>query len=205
VNPHVHLFFFAPRFVVDLFHQVFILISFLRGSAGKPVAHRKGKGNLSSILCPLSSYLQGDPGWRGNFILSAAEQWLKHELTKVAHITLCISSKLSVMQNFKLIRDLELLPQLLGQDWSSGRQGCYRRGPVEKQPISSLSSTIRRECHVSEILTALNFHADALPRIWPRTRFWDWVRILTDPDPQELERSAIIPRTKTLILTLSVE
>ncbi|KAJ7068307.1 patatin-domain-containing protein [Mycena amicta] len=68
VNPHVHLFFFAPR-----------------GSPGKPVAHRKGKG------------------WRGNFILSAAEQWLKHELTK----------------NFKVIRDLELLPQLLGQDWSS--------------------------------------------------------------------------------------
>ncbi|KAF8655297.1 hypothetical protein AX16_003196 [Volvariella volvacea WC 439] len=68
VNPHVHLFFFAPR-----------------GSAGKPVAHRKNKG------------------WRGNFILSAAEQWLKHELTK----------------NFKVIRDLELLPQLLGQDWSS--------------------------------------------------------------------------------------
>ncbi|KAF5389099.1 hypothetical protein D9757_004914 [Collybiopsis confluens] len=68
VNPHVHLFFFAPR-----------------GSAGKPVAHRKGKG------------------WRGNFLLSAAEQALKHELTK----------------NFKVIRDLELLPQLLNQDWSS--------------------------------------------------------------------------------------
>ncbi|KAF9652224.1 patatin-domain-containing protein [Thelephora ganbajun] len=70
VNPHVHLFFFAPQ-----------------GSAGKPVAHRKGKGK----------------GWRGNFLLSAAEQWLKLELTK----------------NFKLIRDLDLLPQLLGQDWSS--------------------------------------------------------------------------------------
>ncbi|KZW04014.1 patatin-domain-containing protein [Exidia glandulosa HHB12029] len=68
VNPHVHLFFFAPR-----------------GSAGRPVAHRKGKG------------------WRGGFILSAAEQYLKHDLTK----------------NFKVIRDLELLPQLLGQDWSS--------------------------------------------------------------------------------------
>jgi hypothetical protein len=67
VNPHVHLFFFAPK-----------------GSAGKPVAHRKGTG------------------WRGNFLLSAAEQWLKLELTK----------------NFKVIRDLELLPQLLGQDWS---------------------------------------------------------------------------------------
>ncbi|KZT66024.1 patatin-domain-containing protein [Daedalea quercina L-15889] len=68
VNPHVHLFFFAPQ-----------------GSAGKPVAHRKNKG------------------WRGNFLLSAGEQWLKLELTK----------------NFKLIRDLDLLPQLLGQDWSS--------------------------------------------------------------------------------------
>ncbi|KAJ7095418.1 patatin-domain-containing protein [Mycena belliarum] len=120
VNPHVHLFFFAPR-----------------GSAGKPVAHRKGKG------------------WRGNFILSvrqvcvllyhmksrcvwAAEQWLKHELTK----------------NFKLIRDLELLPQLLGQDWSS----------VFLQRF------------------------DGNVTIWPRTRFWDWIRILSDPDPAELER-----------------
>ncbi|KAF7355343.1 Patatin-like phospholipase domain-containing protein [Mycena sanguinolenta] len=103
VNPHVHLFFFAPR-----------------GSAGKPVAHRKGKG------------------WRGNFILSAAEQWLKHELTK----------------NFKLIRDLELLPQLLGQDWSS----------VFLQRF------------------------DGNVTIWPRTRFWDWIRILSDPDSEELER-----------------
>ncbi|KAF7432968.1 hypothetical protein PC9H_004912 [Pleurotus ostreatus] len=103
VNPHVHLFFFAPR-----------------GSAGKPVAHRKGKG------------------WRGNFILSAAEQWLKHELTK----------------NFKVIRDLELLPQLLGQDWSS----------VFLQRF------------------------DGSVTIWPRTRLWDWFRLLTDPDPPELER-----------------
>ncbi|ELU45824.1 patatin-like phospholipase domain-containing protein [Rhizoctonia solani AG-1 IA] len=56
----------------------------LTRSAGKPVAHRKGKG------------------WRGGFLLSAAEQYLKLELTK----------------NFKVIRDLELLPRLLGQDWS---------------------------------------------------------------------------------------
>jgi len=33
VNPHVHLFFFAPR-----------------GSAGKPVAHRKGKGMCSIVF-----------------------------------------------------------------------------------------------------------------------------------------------------------
>ncbi|KAF7965985.1 hypothetical protein HWV62_40557 [Athelia sp. TMB] len=103
VNPHVHLFFFAPR-----------------GSAGRPVAHRKGKG------------------WRGNFLLSAAEQWLKLELTK----------------NFKVIRDLELLPPLLGQDWSS----------VFLQRF------------------------DGAVTIWPRTRVWDWVRILSDPDPTELER-----------------
>ncbi|KAI0723314.1 patatin-domain-containing protein [Earliella scabrosa] len=103
VNPHVHLFFFAPQ-----------------GSAGKPVAHSKGKG------------------WRGNFLLSAAEQWLKLELTK----------------NFKLIRDLDLLPQLLGQDWSS----------VFLQ---------RFEGSVT---------------IWPRTRFMDWLHILSDPDPVELER-----------------
>ncbi|KAH7887712.1 acyl transferase/acyl hydrolase/lysophospholipase [Phlebopus sp. FC_14] len=103
VNPHVHLFFFAPR-----------------GSAGKPVAHRKGKG------------------WRGNFLLSAAEQWLKLELTK----------------NFKVIRDLELLPQLLGQDWSS----------VFLQRF------------------------DGAVTIWPKTRLLDWLRILSDPDPAELER-----------------
>ncbi|KAI9574442.1 patatin-domain-containing protein [Boletus coccyginus] len=103
VNPHVHLFFFAPR-----------------GSAGKPVAHRKGKG------------------WRGNFLLSAAEQWLKLELTK----------------NFKVIRDLELLPQLLGQDWSS----------VFLQRF------------------------DGTVTIWPKTRLLDWFRILSDPDPTELQR-----------------
>lgn len=103
VNPHVHLFFFSPR-----------------GSAGKPVAHRKRKG------------------WRGNFLLSAAEQWLKHELTK----------------NFKVIRDLELLPQLLGQDWSS----------VFLQRF------------------------DGAVTIWPKTRLWDWIRLLSDPDPCELER-----------------
>ncbi|KAH9951578.1 patatin-domain-containing protein [Amylocystis lapponica] len=103
VNPHVHLFFFAPQ-----------------GSAGKPVASRKGKG------------------WRGNFLLSAAEQWLKLELTK----------------NFKLIRDLDLLPQLLGQDWSS----------VFLQRFEGVVT------------------------IWPRTRFMDWIRILSDPDPAELDR-----------------
>ncbi|RDB22700.1 hypothetical protein Hypma_010146 [Hypsizygus marmoreus] len=112
VNPHVHLFFFAPR-----------------GSAGKPVAHHKGKG------------------WRGNFLLSAAEQWLKHELSK----------------NFKVIRDLELLPQILGQDWSS----------VFLQRF------------------------DGVVTIWPKTRVWDWFRLLRDPDPPELERMMRVGQSVT--------
>ena len=40
VNPHVHLFFFAPR-----------------GSAGKPVAHRKGKGGWLFLIAVVSSQL----------------------------------------------------------------------------------------------------------------------------------------------------
>ena len=68
VNPHIHLFHFAPR-----------------GAPGRPVTHRKGKG------------------WRGGFFLSAAEQFLKLELTK----------------NFRVIRDLELMPEFGGQNWGS--------------------------------------------------------------------------------------
>lgn len=66
-NPHIHLFFFAPR-----------------GKVGRPVAHRKGKG------------------WRGGFILSALESYIKLDLSK----------------HFKVIRDLDLMPQLLQSDWS---------------------------------------------------------------------------------------
>ncbi len=48
VNPHVHLFFFSPR-----------------GSAGKPVAHRKGKGEL--LLLEIFIYFMYIPAsWRGN-------------------------------------------------------------------------------------------------------------------------------------------
>lgn len=66
-NPHIHLFFFAPR-----------------GKVGRPVAHRRGKG------------------WRGGFILSALESYIKLDLSK----------------HFKVIRDLDLMPQLLQSDWS---------------------------------------------------------------------------------------
>ena len=55
-----------------------------RGAVGRPVTHRRGRG------------------WRGGFLGSAAEQYLKHDLTKW----------------LKVLRDLELLPRPLGQDWS---------------------------------------------------------------------------------------
>lgn len=112
VNPHVHLFFFAPK-----------------GMPGRPVAHRKGKG------------------WRGGFILSASEHVLKLHLS----------------MNFKIIRDLDLLPSILGQDWST----------VFLQQFGGAVT------------------------IWPKTRAWDWVRILSDPDRKELDRMIRVGQSVT--------
>lgn len=67
VNPHINLFFFSSR-----------------GSVGRPVTHRRGRG------------------WRGGFLGSALEQYIKLDLNKW----------------LKVLRHLELLPQPLGQDWS---------------------------------------------------------------------------------------
>ncbi|KAI0996400.1 Patatin-like phospholipase domain-containing protein [Podosphaera aphanis] len=55
-----------------------------RGAVGQPVTHRKGRG------------------WRGGFLGSAAEQYLKLDLSKW----------------LRVIRALELLPRPFGQDWS---------------------------------------------------------------------------------------
>ncbi|KAF1815460.1 patatin-domain-containing protein [Eremomyces bilateralis CBS 781.70] len=67
VNPHINLFFFSSR-----------------GTVGRPVTHRRGRG------------------WRGGFLGSALEQYLKLDLTKW----------------LKVLRHLELLPRPLGTDWS---------------------------------------------------------------------------------------
>lgn len=67
VNPHINLFFFSSR-----------------GSVGRPVTHRKGRG------------------WRGGYIGSGIEQYLKLDLTKW----------------LKVLKYLELLPRPMGQDWS---------------------------------------------------------------------------------------
>lgn len=55
-----------------------------RGSVGQPVTHRRGRG------------------WRGGFLGSATEQYLKLDLNKW----------------LRVLRHLELLPRPLGQDWS---------------------------------------------------------------------------------------
>ncbi|KAH6624885.1 acyl transferase/acyl hydrolase/lysophospholipase [Chaetomium sp. MPI-SDFR-AT-0129] len=55
-----------------------------RGSVGQPVTHRRGRG------------------WRGGYIGSATEQFIKLDLNKW----------------LRLMRQLELLPRPLGQDWS---------------------------------------------------------------------------------------
>jgi predicted acylesterase/phospholipase RssA len=55
-----------------------------RGSDGQPVTHRRGRG------------------WRGGYLGSATEQYLKLDLTKW----------------LRVLRQLELLPRPLGQDWS---------------------------------------------------------------------------------------
>jgi predicted acylesterase/phospholipase RssA len=68
VNPHVNIFFFSSR-----------------GSVGRPVTHRRGKG------------------WRGGFLGSALEQYLKLDMAKW----------------LKVLRHLELLPRPMSQDWSS--------------------------------------------------------------------------------------
>jgi predicted acylesterase/phospholipase RssA len=68
VNPHVNLFFFSSR-----------------GSVGRPVTHRRGRG------------------WRGGFLGSATEQFLKLDLQKW----------------LKVLRHLELFPRWMGQDWSN--------------------------------------------------------------------------------------
>ncbi|CBQ70422.1 conserved hypothetical protein [Sporisorium reilianum SRZ2] len=86
-------------------------------------------------------------GWRGGFILSASERILK----------------LNLSMNFKILRDLDLLPAILGQDWSS----------VFLQRFGGAVT------------------------ILPKTRVWDWVRILSDPDRKELTRMMSVGKSVT--------
>lgn len=90
VNPHINLFFFSSR-----------------GTVGRPVTHRRGRG------------------WRGGFLGSALEQYLKLDLTKW----------------LKVLRHLELLPKPLGQDWSEVWLQNFN-GTITIWPRSKLSDFI---------------------------------------------------------------
>ncbi|EPE07293.1 patatin-like phospholipase domain-containing protein [Ophiostoma piceae UAMH 11346] len=79
-----------------------------RGSVGLPVTHRKGRG------------------WRGGYLGSAFEEYLKQDLRKW----------------LKLLRNLELLPRPLGQDWSQLWLQPFS-GTITIWPKSILSDFIR--------------------------------------------------------------
>lgn len=103
-------------------------------------------------------------GWRGGFVLSASEHVLKLHLSV----------------NFKVIRDLDLLPALLGQDWSSVFLQRFS-GAVTIWPKT------RYGLFLQPFLAFVTHVRLTLVFLFP-LRFWDWVRILTDPDRKELAR-----------------
>ncbi|OAD68695.1 hypothetical protein PHYBLDRAFT_127512, partial [Phycomyces blakesleeanus NRRL 1555(-)] len=115
VNPHIHLFFYAPQ-----------------GSPGRPVTHLNGKG------------------WRGGFLASTMEQVLKLELSKW----------------LKVLRDLDLLPKLLNQDWSSIWLQKFD-GDVTILPKSKLSDWLHLLSDPNEERLKMLFRVGEL-RTWPK-------------------------------------
>ena len=79
-----------------------------KGTVGRPVTHRRGRG------------------WRGGYLGSATETYLKLELQKF----------------LKMLRHLELLPRPLGQDWSGQ---YYQIGPAISPNLESLHAARRPE------------------------------------------------------------
>lgn len=79
-----------------------------RGNVGTPVTHRKGRG------------------WRGGYLGSAVEQYIKLDLTKW----------------LKVLKHLELLPRPLGQDWSQLWLQQFS-GTITISPKSKLSDIFR--------------------------------------------------------------
>lgn len=118
VNPHINTFFFSSR-----------------GSVGRPVTHRRGRG------------------WRGGFVGSALEMYLKQDLTKW----------------LKFLRHLELLPRPMGQDWS---QLWLQRfsGTVTIWPRSILSDFYYILTDPDENRLARMLHVGQLAA-WPKLKF----------------------------------
>jgi len=93
------------------------------------------------------------------------EQYLKLELTK----------------NFKVIRDLELMPTMLGQ----GSLPAFPSAPDFSRSANLKPVLCRFGTDWSSVFLQ---RFDGSVTIWPRTRVQDWFRLLTDPDRKELKR-----------------
>lgn len=111
-------------------------------------------------------------------MLSAAEQFLKIELMKNFRVSRSVDEisawKLMYSRSRQVIRDLELLPEFGGQNWSAVFLQKFE-GTVTIWPKS------RSTCDPAHLRERL---ADGLVY----GAVWDWFRILTDPDPTELAR-----------------
>ncbi|TKA32359.1 hypothetical protein B0A50_01465 [Salinomyces thailandicus] len=118
VNPHINLFFFSSR-----------------GSVGRPVTHRRGRG------------------WRGGFLGSAVEQYLKLDLNKW----------------LKVLRHLELLPRPMGQDWSEIWLQRFS-GTITVWPKSVLSDYYHILSDPSMQRLARMIHVGQLAA-WPKLKF----------------------------------
>lgn len=118
VNPHINLFFFSSR-----------------GTVGRPVTHRRGRG------------------WRGGFLGSAAEQYLKLDLNKW----------------LKVLRHLELLPRPLGQDWSEVWLQRFS-GTITIWPKSVMSDFYHILSDPSMQRLARMIHVGQLAA-WPKLKF----------------------------------
>ncbi|KAK3058091.1 hypothetical protein LTR09_001168 [Extremus antarcticus] len=118
VNPHINLFFFSSR-----------------GTVGRPVTHRRGRG------------------WRGGFLGSALEQYIKLDLNKW----------------LKVLRHLELLPRPLGQDWSEIWLQRFS-GTTTIWPKSTLSDFYYILSDPSTERLARMLHVGQLAA-WPKLKF----------------------------------
>lgn len=136
-----------------------------RGAPGRPTAYRRGRG------------------WRGGFVLSAAEHILK----------------LNLITNLTILRDLNLLPHILGSDWSNiflqkfqGTVTIYPKSRLKDWPRILTDPTpkeLAQMMHIGKYTTfpkqRLISHLIRVERcvVRGRARFSGAVNSLTDSSP----------------------
>ena len=133
-----------------------------KGAVGRPVTHRKGRG------------------WRGGYLGSAIETYLKLELQKL----------------LKMLRHLELLPRPLGQDWSGiwlqqfsgtiSKSNCHHAGT---QLLPNEDLAIWPKSHVSDFWYILSDPSTSrLARMLSTGQQSTWPKILFLTNRMKIER-----------------